>query len=140
MCARCGLCPCDSVSRCLRAGGVTDNLCMGVPDSVLQTLSRHVSLESLKPYKKLTGQNLGTGGDLRVNTQVLCRGSGSINDFDESGDAVGLCTAPRWSFPALFPRRSLTRPQSTSIKAVVFKLSVYRLLIDIISNGARVFA
>ena len=31
-----------------------------MPDSILQTLMRHASLESRKPYKKLTDQNLGT--------------------------------------------------------------------------------
>ena len=60
LCARCGLKPSEFTTHCLRKGGVTDTLCAGVPDSIVQVLSRHASLESLKPYKRLTDKHLGT--------------------------------------------------------------------------------
>ena len=60
LCKKCGLRPAEYSSHSLRRGGVTDMLCLGVPDTVIQTLSRHASLDSLKPYKKLSDENLGT--------------------------------------------------------------------------------
>ena len=60
LCARCGFEPSEFTTHGLRKGGVTDTLCAGVPDSIVQVLSRHASLESLKPYKKLTDKHLGT--------------------------------------------------------------------------------
>ena len=60
LCQSCGLNPSEYGSHCLRAGGICDTLCAGVPDSICQLLSRHASLESLKPYKKLGDESLGT--------------------------------------------------------------------------------
>lgn len=60
LCKLCGLDPEEFIAHCLRKGGITDTLCTGVPDSIVQLLSRHASLESLKPYKLLSDENLGT--------------------------------------------------------------------------------
>ena len=60
LCELCGLDPSEYMSHCLRAGGICDALCAGVPDSICQLLSRHASLESLRPYKKLGDESLGT--------------------------------------------------------------------------------
>ena len=60
LCKCCGLNPKEFVAHTLRAGGICDTLCAGVPDSILQVLSRHASLESLKPYKRLSDGQLGT--------------------------------------------------------------------------------
>ena len=51
ICKRCGLDPKLFAAHMLRAGGICDVLCAGVPDSICQILSRHASLESLKPTK-----------------------------------------------------------------------------------------
>ena len=47
-------------SHCLRAGGVQDLLTMGVSDHVVALLTRHKSMESLRPYKRLGDKSLGT--------------------------------------------------------------------------------
>jgi site-specific recombinase XerD len=60
LCTRCGLNPKAFVSHCLRKGGITDTLCTGVPDSIVQILSRHANLDSLRPYKLLSDESLGT--------------------------------------------------------------------------------
>lgn len=60
LCELCGLNPEQFCTHGLRAGGITDALCKGVPDSILQILSRHGSLESLRPYKKPSDERLGT--------------------------------------------------------------------------------
>jgi hypothetical protein len=59
LCKLCGLNADNFCTHGLRAGGITDALCAGVPDSVLQLLSRHKSLESLRPYKKPSDERLG---------------------------------------------------------------------------------
>lgn len=70
LCLLCGLRPGDYSTHSLRKGGVTDLLCRGVPDSIIQLLTRHASLESLKPYKKPTDAQLGTILSNFMNNQL----------------------------------------------------------------------
>ena len=60
LCCRCSLDPSCFRPHGLRAGGITDILCEGVPDSVVQVLTRHKNIDSLRPYKMLSDTNLGT--------------------------------------------------------------------------------
>lgn len=72
LCTRCGLDPKAFTSHCLRKGGITDTLCTGVPDSIVQILSRHANLDSLRPYKLLSDESLGTilSAHLRTHRQA----------------------------------------------------------------------
>ena len=54
----CGLDPSKFRSHQLRSGGVVDSLTAGVPDSIIQELTRWKNLNSMIPYKKLSDQNL----------------------------------------------------------------------------------
>ena len=65
-CTATGLDPRQFSSHGLRAGGVTDLLTMGVPAEVVQVLTRHKNIDSLRPYKKPSDAALGT---------ILCRHS-----------------------------------------------------------------
>ena len=60
LCRKSGLNPRQFSSHGLRAGGVQDLLTMGVSDQVVQVLTRHRSMESLRPYKALSDEALGT--------------------------------------------------------------------------------
>lgn len=76
LCKLCGLDPARFATHGLRAGGVTDVLCAGVSDSVVQILARHASLESLKPYKRLSDEDLGTILSIHL-TRAMAKGCGA---------------------------------------------------------------
>ena len=57
LCCACGLNPKKFASHQLRAGGVTDMLAAGVPESMIQELARWARLDSMVPYKKLDDES-----------------------------------------------------------------------------------
>jgi len=58
LCALCGMDHTKFASHQLRSGGVTDLLCNGVPDSIIQLLARWANLDSMVPYKIVSDHDL----------------------------------------------------------------------------------
>ena len=58
LCRMCNLNPSWFTSHQLRSGGVTDYLAAGVPAVIVQSIARWACLDSMKPYKKLSTNNL----------------------------------------------------------------------------------